>query len=303
MYNENWLSAIKVIIFDMDGTLYQEDTFLERYIRYLLEETEHEGETEAAMSIGRAILAGEHAIQFGHFYHTEDDLGLVREGDRFVQGFTWDGAAIDEHACAYGPLSSQAPHLIHIGDPWGIATVLSHKYKLTEQKLRSAFDRVRKEMVLTPYQFECHSDLFRAIEELTAVEKKSLMTNTHLESGVEFMSYMQIRHLFEDVVYGANKPFGLQSYFTSLLAQGYQAHEILSIGDNPWNDLHPAKRLGGRTCFISPYPSSDPEVWDLRLNHLEELEQLMRAIQESITRRNISDGEDRAEAYKQEIQG
>ncbi len=113
---------------------------------------------------------------------------------------------------------------------------------------------------------------------------------------------MEIRHLFDEVHYGAEKPLGLQSYFASQLEQGYQAHEILSIGDNPWNDLHPAKQMGGRTCFISPYSSSDPEPWDLRLTTLDELGQLMRAIQESITRRTISDGEDRAETYKQEIQ-
>ena len=54
--------------------------------------------------------------------------------------------------------------------------------------------------------------------------------------------------------------------------------------------------------LISPYSSSDPESWNLRLTTLEELEQLMRAIQESTTRRTLTDGEDRAEAYQQEIQ-
>ncbi|WP_410513102.1 HAD family hydrolase [Paenibacillus sp. BR2-3] len=302
MHNENWLAAIKVIIFDMDGTLYQEDTFMERYIRYLLQGTEHEGETEAAISAGRAILRGEHPFQFGHFYHTQDNLVLVRQEESFIQGFTWEGSAINERAIAYGSLSSQAPYLIHIGDPWGIAAIVRHKYKLPEGKQQSAFERVRKEMILAPNHFRLRSDVFQAIEELTAVDKKILMTNTYLESGMEFLHYMNIRHLFEDVFCGAEKPLGLHSYFEILLKQGYEAHEILSIGDNPWNDLHPVKRMGGRTCFISPYPSCDPEVWDLRLKTLDELEQLMRAIQESITRRTISDGEDRAEAYKQEIQ-
>ncbi|CAM4397065.1 HAD hydrolase-like protein [Paenibacillus alkaliterrae] len=302
MFNENWLSAVKVIIFDMDGTLYQEDTYLERYIRYLLEGTEHEGETEAVVSAGRAILTGEHPFQFGHFYHTQDNVALVRHEESFVQGFTWEGTAIDERARAYGQLSSQAPHLIHIGDPWGIAAVVRHKYKLSEEKQQSAFVRVREEMILEPYHFEFRSDLFQAMEELTAVDRKILMTNTYLESGIEFLNYMEIHHLFEEVYCGAEKPLGLSSYFASLLEQGYQAHEILSIGDNTWNDLHPVKRMGGRTCFISPYPTSDPEAWDLRLTTLDELEQLMRAIQESITRRTISDGKDRAEKYKQEIQ-
>ncbi|NBD25656.1 HAD family hydrolase [Paenibacillus glycinis] len=304
MYNENWLSAIKVVIFDMDGTLYQEDTFLERYIRYLLEGTEHEEATDEAMRLGRAIIAGEHAIGFGHFYHMRDDVGLVLEGERFVRGFTWEGAAIEEGTIReYGAFSEQAVHLIPIGDPWGVVTALGRKYRLPESKLRSAFDRVRQEMLLPPHRFERHDKLFEALEALGAVDKKILLTNTHFESGIAFMGYMGIRHLFDDVVCGANKPAGLHAYFNALLAQGYQAHEILSIGDNPWNDLHPAKKLGGRTCMISPYPSGDPEIWDLRLRRLDELEQLMRAIQESITRRNRADGQDRAEAYQQEVQG
>lgn len=298
MFNEKWLSDIKIIIFDMDGTLYQEDKFLERYIRYLLAGTEHEGETEAAISAGRDILTGKHPFQFGHFYHKQDDLVLVRNEDGFVQGYTWEGAAIDERALSYGALSSQAHDLIPIGDPWGIAAVVSHKYKLPEGKLQTAFKRVRSEMILAPYHFEVHNDLFEAMEELTATHQKILMTNTYLESGIEFLNYMKIRHLFEEVHCGAEKPLGMDDCITSLLAQGYQAHEILSIGDNPWNDLHPVKRKGGRTCFISPYPSSDPEIWDLRLTTLDELAQLMRVIQQSITRRSISNGEDRAEAYQ-----
>ncbi|MDQ0116179.1 HAD family hydrolase [Paenibacillus harenae] len=302
MFNEDWLSAVKVIIFDMDGTLYQEDTYLERFIRYLLKGTEHERDTEAAIRLGRAILTGEHPFQFGHFYHTRDDVALLRHEDSFNQGFTWDGLALDERTRTYRSLSSEAAHLIHIGDPWGIAAVVSHKYKLPAGKLQSAFKRVRREMVVAPYHFEFRSDLFQAIEDLDAVEKKILMTNTYLESGIEFLNYMQIHHLFDEVYCGAEKPLGLRSYFSTLLEQGYQAHEILSIGDNTWNDLHPVKRMGGRTCFISPYSSSDPEKWDLRLTTLDELKQLMREMQESITRRTLSDGENRAQKYKQEIQ-
>ncbi|MBD2869383.1 HAD family hydrolase [Paenibacillus arenilitoris] len=301
-FGEDWLSAIKVIIFDMDGTLYQEDTFLDRYIRYMLEGTEHEREAEAAVKAGRAILSGEHAFRFGHFYHKEDGLALVRQDYGFIQGYTWDGTAIGERAGGYGPLTQQAEHLIHIGDPWGIASVIGHKYRLAGEKMQAAFERVREEMVLEPYQFAVSRSLFRAIGELR-VEKRILMTNTYLASGIDFLNYMEIRDLFEEVYCGAQKPHGIRSCFGALLEQGYEAHEVLSIGDNPWNDLHPVKRLGGRTCFISPYHSSDGEDWDLRLTSLDELEELMRAVKQSISRRRRPDGEDRAEKYKQEIQG
>lgn len=295
MFSENWLSAIKVLIFDMDGTLYQEDSFMDRYIRYLLEGTDREPETETAVSLGRAILSGEHPFKFGHFYHIRDHIALVRHEGSFIQGFTWEGSTAQHQQAADADL-------IHIGDPWGIAAVIARKFGLPEHKMQQAFERVRREMVLEPYRFEFRSALFEAIEALDAVDKKILMTNTYLASGIEFLDYMQIHHLFDEIYCGAEKPFGLQRYFTNLLKQGYKPYEILSIGDNPWNDLHPVKRLGGRTCFISPYTSADPERWDLRLATLDELERFMREIQQHKTRRELENGGNRAEKHKQEVQ-
>ncbi|RAP75177.1 HAD family hydrolase [Paenibacillus montanisoli] len=292
MGNENRLSSIKVILFDMDGTLYQEDTFLNRYIRYMLEDTDREHETEAAIGIGRAILSDSHPFRFGHFYHAQDDNVLVGQEDGFVHGLTWEG----ESVAGLNP-GAPSPDLIHIGDPWCIAAVLARKYKLPEEKLRLAFERVRKEMIAEPYRFAYRSDLFQAIEALDAVDRKIVMTNTYLESGIEFLEYMGISHIFDGVFCGAEKPLGIERLFKALLQEGYRSHEILSIGDNPWNDLHPVKRLGGMTCFISPYESADPEPWNWRLTTLDELKKLLQDIQTNKTRREFSDGEDRAQAY------
>ncbi|MDR0271258.1 MAG: HAD hydrolase-like protein [Paenibacillus sp.] len=299
---DNWPTDIKVVIFDMDGTLYQEDTFMERYIRYLLEETEHEADTEAAVSMGKAIRSGEQTFGFGHFYHLKDDLLVIRLEDGLARGYAWDGSSVPVRKKLYKFDSILAADLLHIGDPWNIVAMLSHRYKLPETKLSKAFDRVRKEMLAAPYQFEIHSGLMQAIEKLN-VDKKVLMTNTHLESGAQFLDFMQIHFCFDEVYCDAGKPARLTTYLASLLQQGYKAHEILSVGDNPWNDLHPVKRIGGRTCFISPYPSHDPEVWDLRLTTLDELEQLMCAIGKQQMKEEMKDGTNPAEGNLQEIQG
>ncbi|UVI32896.1 HAD family hydrolase [Paenibacillus spongiae] len=280
--SNQWLSAVKVILFDMDGTLYQEDTYLERYIRYLLEGTAHELEADAAMYVGRSILSGEHAFQIGHFYHKPTDRIFVRQGDTFLYSLSWEGTRTAPFHVDDAYLRSQAifSDMIHLGDPWCIAAVMSHKYGIGKEKLEQAFRRVRKEMILEPYRFPYRSELFQALGELDAVDKKIVMTNTYLESGLEFLNYMNIHHLFDEVHCGAEKPDGIERYMESLLQQGYQPHEILSIGDNTWNDLHPVKRLGGRTCFISPYNSADTETWDMQLTTLQELEQLLRSIQQ-----------------------
>jgi FMN phosphatase YigB (HAD superfamily) len=276
-----WLSMIKVIIFDMDGTLYQEDNFMERYISYLLEGTEWEQETEASIAEARKILSGKHPIKLGHFYHKLDDVVLVQNTGSFIQGLTPEGSALDGQIFVerYESLSLNDANVIYMGDPWGVVAAIRHKYKIAEHKMKYAFERIREEMLLEPYQFKCHDEMLQTIQQLNAVEKKILMTNTYEKSGIDFLEYMQIIHLFDEIYCGAEKPFGIKKYIESLLEQGYQPHEILSIGDNPWNDLYPVKQIGGRTCFISPYPSGDAHQWDLRLYSLDELKQLILTIQ------------------------
>ncbi|MDR6550236.1 HAD hydrolase-like protein [Paenibacillus qinlingensis] len=278
-----WLSDIKVIIFDMDGTLYQEDTFMDRYIRYLLEGTEWEQDTQFSIASSRKILSGNHTIKLGHFYHKLDDVALVQNAGRFVHGFLSNGDELEgqEFAEKYAALSIYDTNLIYMGDPWGIVNTIRHKCKIHEEQMKIAFERVREEMILEPYQFGLQHDLFQTIHNLTAIDRKILMTNTYEKSGIDFLHYMQIHHMFNEIYCGADKPFGIQKYMASLLEQGYHAHEVLSIGDNPWNDLYPVKQAGGRTCFISPYQNGDNQQWDLRLHTLDELKQLMQAIQNS----------------------
>lgn len=304
MQPEHGLSDLKVIIFDMDGTLYQDHTFMERYIRYLLENTEAEVHTEAAISLGMAILSGRHPVQCGYFYHEAEDLVLVREAGRFVHALNWDGAELPLDSAMADMLADETTlpeQLIPFGDPWGIAAIMGRRYKLPEQKRFEAFRRVREEMVLEPYAFPTSRSLFEALAALTAVEKKVVMTNTYLESGLAFLYYMEIHHLFDEVYCGAEKPGGIDRYMRELLAQGYKPEEILSVGDNGWNDLEPVRRLGGRTCLISPYASAESSQWDLRFTELEELEELLRQIQQATTRRVADHGQNRADQHLQEI--
>ncbi|MBB3111468.1 FMN phosphatase YigB (HAD superfamily) [Paenibacillus phyllosphaerae] len=304
MQPNNWLSDLKVIIFDMDGTLYQDHTFMERYIRYLLADTEAEAHMESAVALGTDILSGSHPVQCGHFYHVDEDVVLVRETGRFIQALNWEGNVVpiaSGLADAGADESVMMKQLVPFGDPWGVAAVIGRRYKLPERKRQEAFERVRREMVQEPYRFAYSSSLFEALAALTAVDKKIVMTNTYLESGLEFLHYMQIYPLFDEVYCGAEKPDGIAKYMTELLAQGYKPEQILSVGDNPWNDLEPVRQLGGRTCLISPYASAESSKWDIRLTELDELEHLLRLTQQAITRKVSDDGHNRAYQYQQEV--
>lgn len=264
-----WLKNIKVVIFDMDGTLYQDYTFLGRYVEHLLKDALPQETIDSKVREAYAILEGDHTARLGYFYDAVNQTVVAHENRQLTRSFHWNG-----EECAYQ--EEEIEQLFYIGDPWGIARLYADQHDIDEQKRMLAFHKVREEMLSAPYEIYGHLPLFDAITNLQ-VEKKILMTNTPEPSGPEFVKHMQIDKLFDDYLYGAEKPYGMQATVKKVLEEGYEAHEILSIGDNPWNDLHPVKHAGGKTCLITKYAFSDPTDWDITVSSIEELTEFLQA--------------------------
>ncbi|HZG87778.1 HAD family hydrolase [Paenibacillus sp.] len=275
------LTDISVVIFDMDGTLYQEDTFVERYIAYMMAETE-EGARSAAALRARALLTGDSPIRLGQYYHREDDVVLVRSGGIFANAYTWEGEPLEagRFAASYASMEPTDERLLYLGDPWGVVNALRHKHRIPLETADAAFRRVREEMLEAPYAFPLDESLLQAVRELDGVTKV-LMTNTYEQSALDFLRRMGLDGAFDDVVPAAEKPAGIAEYMDALVRRGIAPSEILSIGDNPWNDLLPAKRLGALTCCISPYELAEEESWDIRVHTVGELAALLRELREA----------------------
>ncbi|WP_088103276.1 HAD family hydrolase [Halalkalibacter urbisdiaboli] len=249
----NWMKEIKVAIFDLDGTLYQDYSFLERYLTYLFKESHSHQEIQQIISEAYDILEGNHVIKFGHFIDKKRQISFPYINDGVAANiYSWGKKEqiIAEILSPFNDIEDE--NMLYLGDPWGIAAFYIEKHNIDKRKGVETFNKVRKEMLLSPFSIQRYELLFKAIEEMN-VEKKTLMTNTPLPSAYEFITYLGIENLFNDYVYDAKKPIGIQLYVERLLEQGYLAEQILSIGDNPWNDLYPVQRLGGRGCLISKY--------------------------------------------------
>ncbi|MBB4825197.1 FMN phosphatase YigB (HAD superfamily) [Sporosarcina luteola] len=264
----NWLDELKVVIFDLDGTLYQDDAFLGRYIGYMLEEMLDETETAEVVMEAYDMLDGSHSVPFGCFFDREQHVVYEHENFEPTASFTWEG--MKRNAQEADPAS-----LLFVGDVWCVAHVFAEKYKVPVEKRAMAFEKVRFEMIRQPHGIRLHSPLFESIRALD-VERKIFMTNTPGETGPAFVHYLNIGTLFNDFVFGAKKPVGMEKMVKSLIEEGYAPHEILSVGDNPFNDLLPVKQLGGRTCLISPYTHFGQHTWDGAVKTVEELAIFLR---------------------------
>ncbi|MEC0268937.1 HAD family hydrolase [Paenibacillus anseongense] len=262
----DWLHEIEVVLFDLDGTLYQDGTFYKRYLELLFQEGDHAASLDEILEEMDCLLEGKHTSGIGDWYHPSTD--------------TWSRVTLENPV--EPPHQDGNPRAIYAGDAWSLVSIFTVKHGIGEAKRQEAFQQVRKEMLQGSSSFERHAGLYEAIRQLSGVRLKLLLTNSPENTGREFIAALGANELFTDIKYGAGKPAGLEHFMSELMKrEGLRPEQILSIGDHAWNDLYPVRQLGGRTAWISAYPSSDPSPWDVRLTTLDELASFLTDIQHS----------------------
>lgn len=278
----HWMKEIKVVIFDLDGTLYQDHSFYRRYLSYLVEGSEVESCLEQLIDEASQILSNQHCLKLGHLYDSTQDHVLEFNQGQIVKAQTWKGGDIgqDKFRESYSSRQVDLQDYLYAGDAWSIVGIMAKRLNTQQEKIREAFIRVRKDMISETFGILRDNSLIEAIEALTAVKGKILMTNTHAESGIEFVNYLGMNQMFDEIIYDGNKPAGIETLMQSILKKyDLQPHQVLSIGDNAWNELYPIQRMGGRTVWVSPYQSSDYKTWDHRLSKLADLSNFIRDLQ------------------------
>jgi FMN phosphatase YigB (HAD superfamily) len=277
-----WMQDIKVVIFDLDGTLYQDESFVERYLNILFDGSEWEGELARIQREAAAILRNEHPLRIGFFYNPLQEHILQHDGQYATGALSWEGQEIDAHAFAslYGQKQGFVREHMYVGDAWSVVNVIAHHYRIPESKRKEAFLQVRKEMLESAKGIIAQEAVRKAIRGLRC--RKVLMTNSPLETARDFIKYLGVEELFDDIRYEGNKPWGLPDYVNELVEQEkFEPAQMLSIGDHAWNDLYPVHRLGGHTVWISPYQSQDPSLWDVHLKSLDQLAELLVSLNQS----------------------
>lgn len=268
----NWMNDIKALIFDMDGTLYQDYTFMGRYIAKMMEGRFSEEEIEETIERAYDILEGKGPVKLGYLYDPERLVFYRQEELRPVSCSDWEGTALEWEADAEQVLA-------YLGDPWGVAQLMAYRHGIPAETVRNAFEEVRKEMLTEAYLIVKHAGLFDAIATLRG-KRLILMTNSPLPTGQEFVDFLGAEDVFEEIYYDGKKPDGITGLTDKLMKEGFAPHEILSIGDHPWNDLHPVCRIGGHTCLISGHQHDDATPWSASVASVEELAAFLMELKE-----------------------
>jgi len=255
--------SLHTIVFDLDGTLYQDFSIHTIYIRHLLREADKQSWEAPFIGFVEEVLQGKR-LAMNAFYRTDPvcehrpEPFLLCLEERIVNGCTFEQAL-------------HAENLMYLGDLWSIVSLLGESLGLRDSGWRyRIYGATRAEMALRGYSGS--ASLRDALKAASSRYETILLSNSPEEIAASVLSELGYEDVFRHVVYSANKPRGMAG---ALLAACPHALEnpqtLLSIGDHAYNDLWPVKALGGSTVWINPYPGVKEPAYDEKLAATEDL--------------------------------
>lgn len=256
-------NKLKTLIFDLDGTVYQNTTFHRDYLHFLVQDTPFVRWETALIDFVERVFAGE-ALLMNRFYKT-GPLNPTTPEEYFI--------ALENQLCpslSYEEALSQ-DQVIYLGDAWAVVTFIGETLGLLDGERRDAIyrqtrRRMEEEGMVGNYPLK------NAIQELVRSYHVILMSNSYEDTAQEFLRQLGFHDLFPMICSSANKPFDMIKKLEQIDPAIFDNPEtVLSIGDHAYNDLMPIKLKGGHTVWLNPFPNIVRPECDLELQTLDEL--------------------------------
>lgn len=261
------MDNIKTVVFDLDGTLYQNDTFHRDYIHFLLEGSGREDWEDTLIDYIDGVYAGCNLVM--NACYCNDTI----EADTPEAFF----AVLEQRRLEELPLKQS--NSIYLGDGWAVVSLIGKALGLLDkERSDNIYHKTRDKMSTDGVQGNWR--LRDAIVQLNKKFTTVLLTNSYRETTEDFLHQLGMEGLFEKMVCSAHKPWGmvesLKAYCPEL---EIEPESFLSIGDNAFNDLLPLQKLGCRTIWVDPFSSTILEMpCDYTVHTLDELAECLETL-------------------------
>ena len=265
----NW-QAYDLLIFDLDGTLYEDTDHFDFYSQRLAERLPEECRPFYFRDEA-ASRQGTHVLRMGRVYDRRQDWVLATTPDGHVlQAWTWSGdevSAADRLATYSEPVSFDMQWMLSIGDSWWIPAACAYHYGLesTYQAYLEAKDFLASDQAsLTPIP-----GVKEGLEKLKSHCRLVVATNSDMTDTRRILQALGLEKAFSAIYSDCRKPARSRALFTQIAEElGVKADRTLSVGDNYLNDIYPAMQLGMAGCLIDPHRLQPEEVADFSARSL-----------------------------------
>ncbi|GAA0498031.1 hypothetical protein GCM10008986_26350 [Salinibacillus aidingensis] len=244
----SFIEKTDVIIFDLDGTLYEGDQHFALMVENLkqrLPEKHHKAFDE----LYQKSLAGDHALTIGKVYDVQEDV--IWTWDPFTTELTnaqnWDNEQVHIYDAPTKLSVSEFDYqrFVPIGDGWWPPYSIARHFGLTVEDTQWAYRRTKEQMANLDGMLEPTPGLQQYLEELSKAKKLVLITNSEIDDVHRLLKFLGLDHIFSDIVPSALKPMNTNKHFKEVLTRyDVKPEQVLSIGDNFMNEVAPALQLG-----------------------------------------------------------
>lgn len=266
-----FMNGIKAVVFDLDGTLYQDDLVCYDLIRYYTEETPYQPLTGEIIGRAKRILQGRDSMKCGSFALKGRAQGPVSLESLF--DFPLYRGLPEPEAEKYFDRSVYS----YIGDSWTLAMFLGHRLGFYGGDFWERFHRARQQLLYGPGRAVRDRRITGMLDKLRRSGVVLLLcTNSTHQNSNELLKNLELIDKFDELVHSAKKPGGLTDRI-ELLKKNYSLNynEILLVGDQGYGDLYPGYCLGTKTLLTTPYCVDDGMKWGARVRTVGELTELM----------------------------
>lgn len=252
-----------MIIFDLDGTLYEDRALYDRYTEELARFLP-EARRQQLRDDWEAAKRGDTPARIGLGYDDERNQLFRYAHGRITAYIDWDGR--EEPVVGDGPVDVSDRALfgsgqpvagsdqpgsssgrLNIGDWWGVPQALAARYGVRREDRTAAFHATRDFMATEAWEIRPEPGLPEALNQLRAAGIPLVaMTNSPLPTTENVLARLGLRDRFDEVIASVEKPYGLARF----LQRVEQPKRALSIGDNFVNDIEPVLQVGGAALYI-----------------------------------------------------
>lgn len=235
----------KVIIFDLDGTLYEGKSHFEYYANLIKLELQVEKQSLFGETY-RSMLDGNHPIKFGTVYDAVRDYVITLSPSTLeVQSVcNWEGEIIKDGESLYeSPFNLNDPTRVVVGDGWFLPVAAAVHFGLTE--MYHCYYKTKEYMSSDEFVMEQTKGLKESLTKLKDIKNLVLMTNSEYDDAMNILKMLELSNVFDLVIADAFKPENTIKHLEGIVEKYHvKCDEVISIGDNFINEVIPAVQLG-----------------------------------------------------------
>ncbi|WP_175615035.1 HAD family hydrolase [Piscibacillus halophilus] len=252
---KNFFDQASVLIFDLDGTLYEGTEHFNLHVDNLKSKLNND-QKEEFQAIYDQILSGEHPVQIGKIYDGKRDI--VWTWDPFTEELTearnWDDEIV-EVTDAPNKIAAHEfdfKNWVPIGDGWWPPYAIARHFGIQIDTIQASYNRTKEQMAELDGYLQQTSGLKEYLKELKKDKHLVVCTNSDELDAKRLLKFLEIDEHFDELIPSAMKPVHTKKHFDYVINKyNVKPEQVVSIGDNFMNEIAPALQLGMKAVWLT----------------------------------------------------